>query len=267
MSTSPIHTTIWREESEADNPFATRAAYCHGYDVFGEMLGRARWADMIYLLFRGEAPTVRQASLLDALAVALGNPGPRDPAVHAAMSSGVGGSPAAASLMAALAVGAGQCGGAREVFLAMRQWAAWGPSLAAWQQGLAQLPAMPDDTWPSPEHAAGFDPNGLSAPLALRQMLEVLAVQSDGWCLPWLLEHRVSLEEAAALPLAMTGVVAAAMLDLGMTPEEGEMLHLMLRLPGAAVHALEQQRHGFKRFPFYPVHLQDDPACPREATP
>lgn len=29
------------------------------------------------------------------------------------------------------------------------------------------------------------------------------------------------------------------------------MLYLLLRLPGAAVHALEQKRYGFKRFPFF----------------
>ena len=55
MSTETIHTRIWLEEPEAENPFATRAAYCHGYDVYGEMLGRARWVDMLFLLFRGES--------------------------------------------------------------------------------------------------------------------------------------------------------------------------------------------------------------------
>jgi citrate synthase len=259
MSVSPIHTRIWLEEPEADSPFATRAAHCHGYDVFGAMLGRARWADMVFLLFRGEAPTPRQSALLDALAVALANPGPRDPAVHAAMSGGVGGSPAAASLIAALAVGAGQSGGAREVFLAMRHWADHGTALAAWQTGLASVPVMPDDTWPQPEHAAGFDPNGVSTASIVRQTLTVLSSLSDGACLPWLFEHREALERAAGLPLAMTGVAAAALADLGLSPEEGEMLHLLLRLPGSAVHALEQWKTGFKNFPFYPVNLLDDP--------
>src|SRR5437879_4237036 len=110
-----IHTRIWLEEPQPHNPFATRAAYCHGYDVYGELLGRVRWSEFLYLLFRGEAPRPEQADALDALAVALANPGPRDPSVHAAMCGGVGGSHAAASLMAALAVGAGQYTGAREV--------------------------------------------------------------------------------------------------------------------------------------------------------
>src|SRR5205814_8308814 len=106
--TEKVLTRIWLEEPEPDNAFATRAAYCHGFDVYGEMLGRASWSDMLYLLFLGETPSRQQATLLNALAVALANAGPRDPAVHAAMCAGVGGSTAAASLMAALAVGAGQ---------------------------------------------------------------------------------------------------------------------------------------------------------------
>src|SRR5688500_16179761 len=132
-SSEQIHleSRIWREEPEPDNPFAARAAFCHGYDVFGEMLGQAGWADVVFLLFRGEAPVRAQAAMLEILAVALANPGPRDPSVHAAMSGGVGGSVAAASLMAALAVGAGSYGGGREVALAMQAWEACGQDLAA----------------------------------------------------------------------------------------------------------------------------------------
>jgi citrate synthase len=47
---------------------------------------------------------------------------------------------------------------------------------------------------------------------------------------------------------------------LGFSPNEGEMLYLLLRLPGAAAHALEQDGYGYKQFPFYPVELEDDPA-------
>lgn len=49
-----VRSRIWREEPEADNPFAARSAYCHGFDVYGEMLGQARWVEMLYLLFREE---------------------------------------------------------------------------------------------------------------------------------------------------------------------------------------------------------------------
>jgi citrate synthase len=38
------------------------------------------------------------------------------------------------------------------------------------------------------------------------------------------------------------------------------MLFLLLRLPGAAAHALEQWQNGYRNFPFYPLELTDDPA-------
>ncbi|MGQ0709836.1 MAG: hypothetical protein ACT4NV_08810, partial [Rhodoferax sp.] len=159
-----IHTRIWRELPEPNNPFATQAAFCHGYDVYGEMLGRAHWVDMLYLLLRGEAPSAAQAAALEVLAVALANPGPRDPSVHAAMCSGVAGSTAAASLMAALSVGAGRCGGAREVFDAMNHWARCSKDLQAWHaQAMDFAPDTPD-IWPQPEHPAGVAPPGVETP-------------------------------------------------------------------------------------------------------
>lgn len=253
-----IHTRIWNEVPEPDNPFAARIAYCRGYDVYGELLGRARWVDMLYLLFRGEAPTPAQAGLLEALAVALANPGPRDASVHAAMSGGVGGSTSASCLMAALAVGAGQLAGAREVLLAMQAWATCGTGLAAWRQYLAKAPVVnAGSAWPTPDHAPGFDPHGLRTATPVRQTLACCARLSPGPCLPWLAEQLPALEAAAGSPLALSGVVAAAFADLELTPEQGEMLHLLLRLPGAAAHALEQRQLGYKQFPFGSVTLED----------
>ena len=254
-----VRTDIWLEEPEADNPFAARAAYCRGYDVFGEMLGRARFVDMLYLLLRGEAPDVRQADFLEALAVALANAGPRDPSVHAAMCAGVGGSPAAAALMAALAVGAGQHTGAREVFAAMQAWAACGTDLAAWQQRLRGPVEDASGTWPEHQHPAGFDPHGRAIAGTVHQALRQLAELSPGKCLPWLVRHRGALEACTGTPLAMTGVAAAALSDLGFNPESGEMLFLLLRLPGAAAHALEQRANSYRDFPFFAVELEDDP--------
>jgi len=91
------------------------------------------------------------------------------------------------------------------------------------------------------------------------QTLAHLAGLGCGPSLPWLQAHRPLLESAAGLPLAMSGVAAAALLDLGFTPAQGEMLHLLLRLPGAAVHALEQRDGGYKNFPFFQIELEDDP--------
>lgn len=264
MSNDPaiaIHTRIWREEPEPDNPFATRAAYCRGYDVFGQMVGNARWVEMLMLLFRDELPGAAGLDMLEALAVALANPGPRDPSIHAAMCGGVGGSTAAASLIAALSVGAGRYRGARDVFDAMTAWEACGTDLEAW--GVYSRRDTRDDVvdiWPRREHPPGFDPHGVSTATSVCQLLETLARIGATPRLTWLASQRQELEQVVGLPLDISGVAAAAFADLGFTPSEGEMLYLLLRLPGAAAHALEQERYGYKKFPFYPVELEDDPA-------
>jgi len=263
MPMNTIHTCIWQEEPEADNTYATHRARCHGFDVYGAMLGRARWAEMIYLLFCGEAASLRQAALLDVLAVALANPGPRDASVHAAMCGGIGGSPAAASLIAALAVGAGASSGAREVHDAMQVWARCADNPANWLtewESAVQPPVDPvDDIWPPAGHPPGFDPHGTSIALTVRQTLAACASCDVGPRLDWLQAHHVALEAAAGLPLALSGVAAAAFADLGLDPQQGEMLFLLLRLPGAAVHALEQSGKHYRDFPFPALDLRNDP--------
>jgi citrate synthase len=255
-----IRTRIWQEEAEPNNAFAALSCHCHGYDVYGDLLVHASWIEYLFLLFRGEAPSAQQAKLLEGLAIALANPGPRDAAVHAAMCGGVGGSTSASCLMAALAVGAGASGGAREVFNAMEDWQTRGTDLALWQTGLRVKPVDdPTDVWPVAGHPAGFDPYGVRCTGPVLQTLAHLSVLDCASSLAWLQANRIVLETAAGLPLAMFGVAAAALRDLGCTPEQGEMLHLLLRLPGAAVHALEQKDFGHKNFPFFRVELENDP--------
>ena len=76
--------------------------------------------------------------------------------------------------------------------------------------------------------------------------------------LAWLAVNLKSMEEGAAHPLAMSGVAATAFIDLGFTPEQGEALYLLLRLPGAAAHALEQRPLGYKKFPFGTIELAEE---------
>lgn len=257
-----IRSKVWEETAEPDNPFAAAAIYCSGYDVFGELLEKATWVEYLYLLFMGERPVPRQARLLEGLAIALANPGPRDPSIHAAMCGAVAGSTSASCLMAALGPGAGLSGGAREVATAMGWWKTYGLDLTLWLGKLSQAEdEVKADIWPSMEHPPGFDPNGANCAMPVRQTLSYLARYSTDGPLSWLESNRLRLEEAAGAPLAMSGVAAAALFDLGFDARQGEMLFLFLRLPGAAVHSLEQQGYGWRRFPFFmkTLTLSDDP--------
>ena len=257
-----IHSRIWEEIAEPDNPFVAARCYCSGYDVYGDLLGKVSWIEYLYLLFKLEQPNRAQTQLFEILAIAIANPGPRDHSIQAASCAGVGGSTHASCLMAALAVGAGQLGGAHEVALAMEYWQACGEDLALWKQRLADPPRDERaDVWVPIEHPPGFDPHGASCPTPVRQTLARLARCSPGNALNWLQDHRTALEALTDCPLAMTGVAAAAMIDLDLSVEQGEMLYLLLRLPGAAAHALEQREYGYRRYPFFAkgLELQDDP--------
>ena len=253
QSTSTVTTAIWQESG--DHPFQAERALCHGYDLHKTLMPRLSWTQMLLLLFTGQQPRPLHARLLNTLAVGLANPGPRDASVHAAMAAGNTGAPLSAALMAALSVGAGRSGGAREVFDCMRLWQQCGPHLHAWREGLT--PRAVDRLWPAVAHPAGFDPVGVAAGLLAVKTLALLVEQAgpSAPALAWLHTHRVELEGMAAGALSHTMVAATAFSDMGLNAEQGEALYLLLRLPGAAAHALEQAHKSYRDFPFPKIEL------------
>ena len=262
MSQEVIHSRLWNEIPEPDNPFAAARCIASGYDVYGDLLGKASWIDYLYLLFKLERPSPEKARLLETLAVAMANPGLRDYSVRAASCAGVGGSTSASCLIAALAVGAGQLGGAREVFEAMNAWQHCEQNLERWQQYMTNPPCEERaDVWPDRQHPPGFDPHGASCATPVKQTLQALIACYPHGAVQWLAQNRDQLEAYADCPLSMTGVGAAAMIDLELSAEQGEMLTLLLRLPGAAAHSLEQRQYGWRKYPFFGdgLVLTDDP--------
>ena len=246
-----INTKIWSEVPSPDNPFSADTCYCAGYDVYGDLLGKASWAEYVYLLFMGEKPTPDAARLFEWIAVALANPGPRDHSVRAAMNGGVGGSLSASCLMAALGPGAGGFGGGREMYLAMCNWARYGTDLEAWRQ-VTQPEAKSDlEVWPDIDHVPGFDPYGTTTTRAVQNALDKLTFSETFTHLQWLQLQREKLENITGSPISLLGVTSAAFADLEFTAEQAEMLFLLLRLPGAAAHALEQRHNGHKNYPFF----------------
>jgi citrate synthase len=257
-----ITTKIWNETPEDDNPFAAKACYCSGFDVYGDLLGKASYIEYLYLLFKLEPPSQKQALLLEGLAVALANPGIRDHSVRGAMNAGVGGSTHASALMAALAVGAGNLGGGREIYNMLKYWEQCGTDIDAWASMIKEPPVEERaDVWVPMEHAPGFDSNGVSCTLPVKQVLDYMVEIGESDALKWLQVNRERLEQFAECPLAMSGVAATVFYELRFSPDQAEMLYLLLRLPGAAVHSLEQEKLGWRRYPFFGdgLRLTNDP--------
>lgn len=246
-----IHTAIWQELPAADDPYAAETCYCRGFDVHEDLLRHASWIDYLFLLFKGEPPTAQQHQLLELLAMGLANPGPRDHSVRAAMNAGVAGATAASTLMAALAVGAGALGGGQDVFHAVERWQRIGPDIDAWVHDLASPQVRPTDIWPDFAHPPGFDPNRAHCSPVDVKLLQQLATVDTAASVRWLDANRSRLEQAAGVAVCVSGIAAAAFVDLEFDAATAEMAYLLLRLPGAAAHGLEQRDYGWRRYPFF----------------
>ncbi len=93
------------------------------------------------------------------------------------------------------------------------------------------------------------------------QILDVLEAVHSGGALSWLKENKLQLEAHLGYPLALSGIAAAAFFDLEFSEHQASMLYLILRLPGAAAHSLEQELVPWNKFPFFgdAIELLDDP--------
>lgn len=243
-----LETSIWHEVANENNPFQADEVYCHGFDVYNDLLTNASWTAYIYLLISGERATRAQLSLLEKSSIVLANPGIRDLGVRAAMNAGVGKAPSASTLIAALSAGSGQFSGGRELVLSMELWL---KNISLEEFDLS-IPCDDEKSiWPSLEHTPGFELHAERSAKFVDICLEQLADVSEGKYLQWLKRSKLALERKINQPLSLIGVLAAAFCDLDLSPQQSEYLFLILRLPGAAAHAMEQQKLGWQKFPFF----------------
>ncbi|MEP1584989.1 MAG: citryl-CoA lyase, partial [Marinobacter sp.] len=186
------HSNFWLEEPEESNPFAAKACYCHGYDVYGQVIAKASWFEYLLLMFKGDRPQSGEVALLEKLALVLANRGPKEASIRAAMNGGVAGTNHSSALMSAMAVGSGLYGGSQELEICMRLWRECEQDVERWKARL-QAPQEDEraDIWPAIEHPPGFDPNGDNIPTTLLQSLELLVeFAPDDGALAWLQNHR-----------------------------------------------------------------------------
>jgi len=236
-----LRSRIWSEAPDPRSPFIGRQVRLCGYDYYGEILGAADWLEVVWLLLRGDAPTAEQLDLVNDAAVMLADPGPRDPAVHAAMCGGIGGSRPAASLMAALAVAAGDAGGSGELLRAMRALA--GATDRETLAAALRAEADGNGCWPGFSAASRYSAEGVLA------ALDRLSGSSLADRLLLLQQQQRRSEGRAGLTLL--GVAAAAFCDLDLDFEQAEAMFLLFRLPGALAHAAEQRDRPHRDFPFF----------------
>lgn len=240
-------TRIWQETPSGENPYLAEHCRCHGYDIL-ELAQKRSFAEVLFLLFQSELPSLEQARLLETLLIALINPGPRHPATRAAMNAAVSKTHTQHLLPIGLSVLGGAHLGGAEVLASMRYLAEnlkRLPEEVARECLVAPRPSL-GDFHPAPGFGSrfgGIDPMpgqmaallaslpGASRALAWGEgFAEALAPYCMGWLVP--------------------GVAAAVFHDLGFSPWAGGGLFQLACAPGILAHGLELADKPITAMPF-----------------
>lgn len=231
-------TRIWNETASASSPYVAESASCHGYDL-AQLAGHCSFAATLFLLFKGELPSEGQERLFNTLLVAMINAGPRHQAVRAAQLAGAGKTEPQHILSIGLAV----LGGEAERL----------PAVIKFMVRAARKPASEllgsISTSDSDEALAqalpGFGRRFGAADPLLQNLAAVLMSQADEAAfLRWGSELHALLGPHRAGWLR-TGLVAAALLDLGFPARSAGVLYQLISAPGIAAHGVEM--HGLPR--------------------
>ena len=241
-------TRIWQEVPSPDNPYIAAECRCHGYDLM-ELMQKRSFVDVLYLLFRGELPTVDEARLLETLMIGFINPGPRHTATRAAMNAGVGKTDPTLILPIALTTLSGKYNAAGTLEEAMH-------FLRKQQRQAADVVAtdlLKENERPGEGDwhiAPGFGGYYNGIDLISMGIAEHLAGMSGaGATLKWGQQFAQQLHKEGMGWLA-TGVVAAVLTDLGFQPRAAAGIYQIISAPGLLAHGAELANKPITAMPF-----------------
>jgi citrate synthase len=235
-----------------------------GYAI-EELIGRISFAEMVYLMTRGELPDPAAAKLLEAALVAAVDHGPQAPSIAAArmaITCGVGINNAMASAINMLG---DVHGGAGEqcvtLYNAIAARMGGGPvSQARLAQAVsAEMKALAEA---GRRHVPGFGhrfhPRDPRAPRLL-EMVEAAAaggaVSGRFAAIGRALEAQLAAEKGRPVPMNIDGATGVVFAELGFAPALCRGLFVLSRSVGALAHAFEEMQSGERNKGPIPRHL------------
>jgi len=245
---SKISTRIWKEIPDESNPYIAAEVKCHGYDVL-EVMEKCSFIDMLYLMFKGDLPKKNESELLEKLMIALINPGPRHPAVRAAMYSAVSKTQISHILPIGLNILSGKYLGAGDIDNCMRFFR---KHIKSDPQVVAEkfLIECRQNETELGQVAPGFGSEfGGIDKFTMKIADQLLASQAAGEVLHWGNEFSKQLTTNNAGWLK-TGLASAVFADLGFQPKVGIGLFQLISAPGILAHGLEMANKPLTSMPF-----------------
>jgi citrate synthase len=234
-----------------------------GYAI-EELIGRVGFAEMVYLMTRGELPQPGAAKLLEAALVAAVDHGPQAPSIAAArmaMTCGIGINNAMAcaiNMLGDVHGGAGeQCVALLNAIAARLQGEAAEPRVA--EAVDAELRTLADQ---SITHVPGFGhrfhPLDPRAPRLLALVDEAAAlgtVSGRFAAIGRALEDALAARKGRRIPMNIDGATAVVYAELGFAPALCRGLFVLSRSVGALAHAWEEMQSGQRNKGPIPRHL------------
>ncbi len=211
-----------------------------GYRI-DELMGRLRFADVVFLAFRGELPSREEAELLDALLVAAVDHGVTPPSALAARTVASTGAALNASIAAGVLAINRFHGGAIED--AMRLFYEGVRSAGEDGDLASAADALAARLKGEGKRAAGFGHRYHKNDPRTARLFELS--REKGLFGPhqrFALAMRESVSRLAGkeLPLNVDGAMAAVLCDLGFPPEYANAFFIVARVPGLAAHYFEE---------------------------
>jgi citrate synthase len=219
-----------------------------GYPI-EELIGNVSFADMVYLLLRGELPTRPQAELLEAAMVASVDHGPHAPAIAISRMATTCGLPVNGAMASAINALDDIHGGAGQQCMALyREVAAEAgdgdPSTAAeavlqrWRAaGTKYIPGFGHRFHP-------VDPRTPRLFALLDAATEAGVVSGQFTRIGRAIEAALGAGRARPVPMNIDGVTAVIYCELGFEPALGRGIFILARALGILAHAWEEKQQG-----------------------
>jgi citrate synthase len=215
-----------------------------------DLIGRMSFPEMIWLMVRGEMPTLWQARLLEAALVASVDHGPQAPSIAIARMAVTCGAEINTAMASAVNVLGGVHGGAGqqclELYYMVKAKAADGMALDE-----AVEAALPDYFEKHGPIVGGFghrwhpvDPRTTPLLRLVEQAAEVGEVSGDYIAIGRAVEAALTRRKGKPIPMNIDGSTAVIFAELGVEPELGRGLFILSRSVGILAHAWEQKQQG-----------------------
>jgi citrate synthase len=232
-----------------------------GYAI-EELIGRVGFAEMVYLMTRGELPHPAAAKLLEAALVAAVDHGPQAPSIAAArmaMTCGVGINNAMASAINMLG---DVHGGAGEQCVVLLNAIAARLGSDATERRIAEAVEAELRGLAERGHVPGFGHRFHPIdPRALRLLALVDAAAANGSvsgrfaAIGRALEDALAARKGKQIPMNIDGATAVVYAELGFAPPLCRGLFVLSRSVGALAHAWEEMQSGQRNKGPIPRHL------------